>query len=236
MTEKELIKSLSALNSIEADSSWLKKNRDVLSYQIFNGAEYVDVPLKFFEKFSLITKRLLQPTPIAAVIALFFIMSGAVSVRMSNNSTPGEPLYIAKTLSEKVQSLTTFNDTEKAKLSLEFATQRVAEIEKVINEDPTNNNDQRVQELTASFKNEIDSARSRLTKIQAVKKTINPQTVAKDNNEADVVSAESAKDNAGIEIATPDSQKTLEEVETLFNNKNYNGAAAKLNELGEQLK
>ncbi|MCX6792744.1 MAG: DUF5667 domain-containing protein [Candidatus Falkowbacteria bacterium] len=236
MTERELIKNLSALKNIEADSNWVKSNREVLLYQIFNGAEYVDMPLGFFEKFSLISKRILQPTPIAAVIALFFVMSGVVSVRMSRNATPGEPLYVAKSISEKAQLLATFNETAKAKLNVEFATQRVAEIEKVVSEDKQDNNDARVQELATSFKNEINTVRDRLTKIKTAKKPINPQTASKDTKDNDVVSAELSKDNNGIDIASPDNQKTLSEAEKLFNDKNYNGAAAKLDELGKQLK
>jgi len=237
MTERELIKNLSALKNIEADSTWIKSNREVLSYQIFNGAEYVDMPLRFMEKFSLITKRLLQPTPIAAVIALFFVMSGVVSVRMAKNAAPGEPLYIAKSISEKAQLVATFNETAKAKLNLEFAGQRMAELEKVIKEEPAkDNNDPRVAELSASFKKEIDSVRDHLTKVEAVKKTINPKTVAKDSKDNTVVSAEASKEEKGIEITTPDNQKTLAEVEKLFDDKNYTDAAAKLDELGKQLK
>jgi len=232
MTEKELIKNLSALKKTEADSSWIKKNRDVLSYQIFNGAEYVAMPLGFMEKFSLITKRLLQPAPIAALIALFFVTSAAASVRMARNTTPGEPLYIAKAISERTKFLATFNETSKAKLNLEFANQRVNEIEQVMaNEE--NTDQAKVEELSASFKKEIAAVRERLTKIEAVKKVAKPKVT---NEDGAVVSAEAGKDSNGIDISVPDNQKTLQEAEKLFDSKDYGAVAEKLDELGEQLK
>jgi len=231
MTEKELIKNLSALKKTEADSSWIKSNRDVLSYQIFNGAEYVAMPLGLMEKFSLITKRLLQPAPIAALIALFFVTSGAVSVRIARNTTPGDPLYLAKSISERTQLLATFNETDKAKLNLEFANQRVNEIKQVMANEEVDA--ERVEELSASFKKEIASARERLTKIEAINKVSKPKVV--NENDA-VVSAEAGKDNNGIDISVPDNQKTLQEAEKLFDSKDYGAVAEKLGELGEQLK
>ncbi len=224
MTEKELIKNLAALKSASINPDWIKRNREVLSYQIFNGAEYADTKLGFFERFSLISKRVLQPTPIAAFIAVFLLVG---SVFASRNSTPGEPLYIAKAISEKAQLVTAFNETSKAKLNLEFARERVAELEKVTSNE-TNSSEARVQELSDGFKKQIESAKARISKIESNKKA----PVSEETNE--VVSAEAGKADKGLEISLP-AQKALEEAEKLFNEKNYNAAAEKLEEAGKQL-
>jgi len=241
MTEKELLKNLSALKNITTDQTWSKQNRDVLSYQIFNGAEYAETTLGFFERLSLISKRVLQPTPIAALIAIFFVASGFFSLRASRNSTPGEPLYIAKNISEQAQFATTFDDKGKALLNVEFANQRIAEIEKVLSENQAKDaNDARLKELASSFKNEIDSARARLAKIDTISKVTQPtiKTTTKKITTKDtgVVSAGSSKDKTGIDISTQSTQKTLAEAEKLFNEKNYSGATSKLDELDKQLK
>jgi len=234
MTEKQLIQQLASLKAT-VDQSWVKKNREVLSYQIFNGAEYADNTLGFFDKLSLISKRILQPTPIAALIALFFVVSGFVGVRASRNATPGEPWYIAKTISEKAQLATTFNETEKVKLNIEFAKERISELNKVESEDQNVTN-KKVEEIAAGFKHQLQSAKDRITKIESSKKVSEP-LVKKDDAKEDtgVVSAESSKDSSGLQISVP-AQKTLEEAEKLFNEKNYQEAANKLDEVGQQLK
>ncbi len=233
MTEKELIKNLSDLKNLSADELWVKKNREVLSYQIFNGNEYKETVLGFLEKFSLLTKRLLQPTPIAALIALFFVMSGFWGIRASRNATPGETLYIAKTISERAQLVATFNETAKAKLNLEFASERANEIKMVVDNEASV--DQvRIKGLEDSFKKEVDSARQRLTKIESAKK-VNNKTATNTATNEEVFSATADKVEDGISINESSSEKALLEAEKLFADKDYGAAAAKLDELGKQL-
>ncbi len=228
MTEKDLIKNLAALQSVAPDQSWVKKNRDLLSYQIFNGAEYSETKLGFFDRFSLISKRILQPTPIAAFIAVFFMAS---MVFASRNLTPNDPLYIAKTISEKAQLAATFNEVSKARLNLEFAGQRAVEMEKITSNDQSEADKvQQLESLGASFKKEIESARVRMSKINPVTPAVSEET------EEGVVSAGTEKDANGIQIETNDTEKDLFEAEKLFNAKDYNGAAAKLEQIGRQLK
>jgi vacuolar-type H+-ATPase subunit H len=242
MTEKEIIKSLSALQSVNADANWVKKNREILSYQIFNGSEYADTQLGFFARLSLISKRVLQPTPIAALIALFFMASGVFGIRASRTAEPGEPLYVAKILSEKLQSTATFDEKGKALLNLEFASQRASELEKVA---AGNAGDPRIQELSSSFKQEIDSARARFERIKttatkqaaadaATKQKVSPKPTSQEAEE--VFSAGAGKDNKGIQISNPDTEQALSEAEKLFNEKKYTDAVSKLNEIGKQLK
>lgn len=237
MNEKQLVKSLAALKSVTPHTDWVNKNREVLSYQIFNGNQYADTKLGFFSLFSLWSKRLLQPTPIAALIVLFFAASGIVGLNASRNAAPGEPLYIAKTISEKAQLAITFNEKARARLNVEFASQRVAELEKISNTNQSE--DPRVKELSASFQQEINSARTRLDQLKKTQTasatvTAKQKATAKPTEEEGVFSAEAGKDDKGLDIAMPDS-KALEEVEKLFNEKKYTDAASKLEQIGEQL-
>lgn len=238
MNEKELVTNLAALQSVTPDADWVKKNREVLSYQIFNGNQYADTQLGFFALFSLWSKRLLQPSSIAVLIVLFFAASGVVGLNASRNSAPGEPLYIAKTISEKAQFAMTFNEKARARLNVEFASERVAELEKISNSASAISEDPRVKELTASFKQELDSARTRLDQLKKTQTASATVTAKQKNNQKEedstVFSAEAGKDSNGIDIAMPDS-KALEEVEKLFNEKKYTDAATKLEQIGQQL-
>lgn len=251
MNEKELLNSLSALKRVQPREEWIKKNREILSYQIFNGQESAGNELGWFAQIGLVIQRLAQPAPIAALIALFFVVSGFVGVRASSDSKPGDPLYIAKTISEKVASGITFDEKEKAKLNVEFAQRRVAELEQIAQEDKqAAADDVRVKELSDNFKAQIASARERLNKLQteevkpsaAIQATVKPklnlgktdpkepEEEAEPAKESEVMSADSGKEEKGIEISIPSSE-LLEQAEKLFNEKDYTGAAGKLGEI-----
>ena len=54
---------------------------------------------------------------------------------MAEKTKPGDSLYIAKIVSEKTQYALTFDDKSKAQLGLQFATNRVEEMNKVLAEE-----------------------------------------------------------------------------------------------------
>ncbi len=260
MNEKDLVSKLSNLKYMSPRADWVRQNREVLSCQIFNGQEPVVTQLGFFTRLGLFSHRLLQPAPIAALIALFFMVSGVVGIRASEKTTPNDVLYIAKIISEKTEYAATFNEKSKAQLNVQFAKNRATELSAMASASTDEENpDPRVQELSDSFKKEIASVRERLNKLQeaeAKQATIDAQAQAKpklkvnnkatvksttpegtevkgdSNNEGEVFSADSSKDEKGIEISLPPtSQQVLEEAEKLFNEKNYDQAVDKLNEV-----
>ncbi len=230
MTERELVKQLSALKNVVPDQAWVKKNRDVLSYQIFNGSESAARTLSFFEQLSLISKRVLQPTPIAALIAIFFLVSGAFGIHAAGQTNPGSPLYIAKQISEKAQLATTFNEKERARLNIEFANKRMAEYDRLVTENEGKTEvDPRLEEVAASFKKEISSARARIDKINATKKA--PVVTEKIPEVSEgVFSADSNKEDKGLDISTPATRRALEEASRLLNENDYDGAANQLDQ------
>lgn len=255
MNERDLVRHLSSLKNMPARPDWVRQNREVLSYQIFNGQESIATELGFFSRLNLLTHRLLQPTPIAALITLFFLVSGVVGIRASQTTTPHDVLYIAKIISEKTEYAATFNEKAKAQLNVQFAKNRAAELSMIVGASKeTDSADPRVQELSDSFKKEIASVRERLNKLQEeetrqatieaqaqsqAKLNINSKTPVKSKEPVDpkveegtVVSADSSKDEKGIDISMPvSSQKILEEAEKLFNDENYNEAVSKLGEI-----
>lgn len=253
MNEKRLLQTLASLKSVGPRADWVKQNREVLSYQIFNGQESSPLSLSFFNRFHLFAHRLLQPSAVAALIVVFFIVSGVVSINASKGSTPKDVLYVAKMISEKAEFAVAFDEETKAELNVRYAQNRAAELNQLIKETNGNEADPRVQELSDNFKKEIAAVRERLHKLDeeaAKQATIEAQGQvkpklnlnAKKNEEAteeknseteaseEVFSADSGKDEKGIQISMPTVQ-VLDEVEKLFNEKNYDQAIDKLGEI-----
>lgn len=255
MNEKRLLQTLATLKSVGPRADWVKQNREVLSYQIFNGQESSPLSLSFFNRFHLFAHRLLQPGAVAALIVVFFIGSGVVSINASKGSMPKDVLYIAKIISEKAEFAVAFDEETKAELNVRYAQNRATELNQLVREANGNEGDPRVQELSENFKKEIAAVRERLHKLDeeaAKQATIEAQAqvkpklnlTVKKNTEAtpeetkatteadseEVFSAESGKEEKGIDISMPAAQ-VLDEAEKLFNEKNYNQAIDKLGEI-----
>lgn len=249
MNEKELLRNLSALKSVTPSADWVKKNREQLAFQIFNGKEPAAIELGWFAQFSLVAHRLLQPAPIAALIALFFFISGGLGLRAAQKANPDDTLYIAKIMSEKLQGVATIDQDRKAELNLRFAQNRAAEMDELSkNQSPVAT--ENAAELKENFKSEIASVRQQLDRInenQAKQAAIAAQTQAaaklsvkavKKNDKADneedssLSVADSSKDDKGLDISLPGhSQKVLDEAVKLFDAGKYGEAATKLGQV-----
>lgn len=255
MNEKRLLQTLASLKSVSPRPDWVKQNREVLSFQIFNGQESSPLSLSFFNRFNLFAHRLLQPSAVAALIVVFFIVSGVVSINASKGSTPKDVLYVAKIISEKAEFAVAFDEETKAELSVRYAKNRVTELNQLVKESSGNEETAQVQELSENFKKEIAAVRERLHRLDAdadkqatidAQATVKPKlnlTTKKETEQAPaeegvgigvdaetVMSADSGKEEQGIQISIPAIQ-VLDEAEKLFNEKNYDQAIDKLGEI-----
>jgi putative hemolysin len=83
-----------------------------------------------------------KKTLFTLLISLFLI--GGFVLAADNNSSagilPNSPFYFVKEIGRNIQSFLTFNPTQKAELSLEFAEEKLAEIEALSEIDPDNEN------------------------------------------------------------------------------------------------
>ena len=165
MNDKDIVSRLKGLKSINPDSDWLNTNRSVLVNQIYSGRDKRDT-LSFWAKFNLTMHQLSQPYVVAASILLFFASSGLASVYMSKDSTPGEPLYGAKKLSEKAQWSVAFKEKDKTELNLSFASNRVEEAANVVKTESVGSEtkQEKVAVLANDFKKEVGQVKDRLIK------------------------------------------------------------------------
>jgi hypothetical protein len=264
MLEKELIEKLNSLKSIKPDFEIVKKNREVLFSQILAGKDLAETKSGFFgglmDIFSInFLVFVKQPAFVTIVLIVVTLSGGSVAGMIAaRNAMPGDSLYIAKIISERTRSTITFNETDKAKLGVEFAGNRAKELSQVLAESGTASQDkeQKVAELSDNFKKEISQVKDRLKKITVnspsakdtedkpsakVKENKKPSAVKPDDNK--IFRADTGKATSGIQIADPeknmiklaplDAKSTLDEAEKLFDSKDLDGAIEKLERVNE---
>jgi len=253
MNDKDLLKKLNNLKTIKPDDNWKKNYREVLYSQISAGQtdNKQESNLKtIWETIApgKIFIHMARPAWATSLVSILILIIGVGGVYASKNSKPGDSLYIAKIISERAQFVITFDEKDKAKLGLEFATNRAKEITQVVeSKEPENKKSEKIEQLSQNFKKEISQVKNRLTTIK-----VNENQ----NKEEDlqVSGANLSKDDKGVEVSeqiksvvevqvqpspvatttkenlnSPD--KVLEEVEKMFDEKNYDGTIDKIEEV-----
>ena len=253
MNDKDLLKKLNNLKTIKPDDNWKKNYREVLYSQISAGQtdNKQESNLKtIWETIApgKIFIHMARPAWATSLVSILILIIGVGGVYASKNSKPGDSLYIAKIISERAQFVITFDEKDKAKLGLEFATNRAKEITQVVeSKEPENKKSEKIEQLSQNFKKEISQVKNRLTTIK-----VNENQ----NKEEDlqVSGANLSKDDKGVEVSeqiksvvevqvqpspvatttkenlnSPD--KVLEEVEKMFDEKNYDGTINKIEEV-----
>ncbi|MFA5359572.1 MAG: DUF5667 domain-containing protein [Patescibacteria group bacterium] len=268
MNDKDLLKKLNNLKTIKPDDNWKKNYREILYSQISAGAtdNKQESNLKtILESIApgKIFIHMARPVWATSLISVLILVIGVGGVYASKNSKPGDSLYIAKIISEKAQFVITFNEKDKAKLGLEFATNRAKEITQVLEEskEPENKKIEKVEQLSQNFKKEISQVKSRLTTIKATEKQSNQNeedlqvsgaNLSKDSqgmeiseqtkpvvqekvlveNQSNIISTTTATTTtATVEEVLNNTDKALEEVEKMFDEKNYDGTITKIEEV-----
>lgn len=250
MNDRELIKKLKSLRSVAANQSWLEKQEGVLRSQIYSGAAEVE-ELGFWGKMNLITIRMSQPYAMAALVVLFFVASGGASYFASQNSKPGEPLYIAKQLSEKTKMAFTFNEKSKTRLTVEFAKERINELAAM----SSAGNKSQMVTVKQEVAKDIASAKERLARFsprpvviavkpvaKVVAKATSTKVIAKKPAEDKLKAAAASKSGQRIDISLPDINTTLkitdphqalDKAQELMDKDDYQGAKAVLDQANE---
>jgi hypothetical protein len=253
MTEKELIKKLNNLRHVQPDAAWKQQNREILLAQISNTATVKEQD--YFDKLFMFGKNfvLSLPRPALAFSGLLVVLITGVAISNNTFVNPNDTLNIARIISEKAKLSFTFDETQKNKMQLEFASLHAKEIagtlaESAVSKDGADS--QNTTKLRADFKVEINKMRQSLAAKPAASAT--PAADA----DIKVSVADSGFDSKGVQVSTPKSaaasivaatasstvatpsnaSQTLEEAEKLFNDKNYKEAADKLNQVDSLLK
>ncbi|HAM88850.1 MAG: hypothetical protein US83_C0015G0026 [Candidatus Falkowbacteria bacterium GW2011_GWC2_38_22] len=226
VNEKQIISHIKTLSSLRPDSDWKTKNRELLYNQI-SSTQNANVPagfsFKYFFNNNIVfqyAQTIPQSTMVAVFIFVFLVSGSVVSLRASENSVPGDSFYIAKIMSEKTQLALTFDEKNKALLGIEFAGNRAEEINQVLAQSQVSEeNSEKVEKLVVDFKKEIKVAKSRLEKINQTKTADNkivpinndgvknPDEEILNDDDSLVFSANADKDDVGINIFDPATNK-----------------------------
>jgi hypothetical protein len=250
----KLNQQLNALrNEIRPDSAWQERSREILLMQVKQGVVEKEAQWFTFIETVWMQKFLIQATrPLAlAMMIILAVFGGSVmSIRAANQTKPGDPLYIAKIISEKAHFALTFDNAQKAKLNLTFAANRATELKEMQQADPeVADHAEKIQELTNEINSELAEAKTRIAKIEPIvqnKKKTDDKPAADDakkavamatktdSNVAKVAPAVIEKDKDGIDFYDP-RQAALEQAKNYIESKDYNAAANQLMNLTEAI-
>ena len=153
MEEKELIRKIKQLKSIEPDPVWVNLCRDNLKEKI--GSRGI---VEVFE-------WLRQPQMVMMAVSLFIVIVCFpwLTWKASEASVPGDLLYSVKKAGEKVQ--TTIAPEEKiVSLKIDFANRRLEELIKV-SKNPAEEKEKKAKEVLNGLKENLASITSHLKEI-----------------------------------------------------------------------
>lgn len=208
MKDSHIINNLKELKKVKPDTKWQKDNRALLMNQISSGQGEGVLGSKFWQKLELpfIYMRSLPQPVLAVILIVLFFGGSSLSMYAARDAQPGQALYVAKKVGEKTQLAFTFDEEKKLKLGLEFANERVQELNQVL-ETQDENTEEKVVRLVEDFKKEISVAKERAEKIAlergqtAVKTPVPAGTGGEPGEDAGVFSAAIEKEDQGIETS-----------------------------------
>jgi len=205
MTDKELLKQLNSLKSIKMDSELKESNKRVLMTQISNTIS-TDFELKPFNNFFFYVRNILsmssKPVMVLSGVFLFVVTSLFLGNDFYKDSKPNDSLYIARVISERARLNTVFNNIEREKLEMQFASKHAEDIATLLMDPEFNNeeNKEEVAKLSASFRSEIEKVRVNVEKSEIVE----TEKQAEEQEDTFVFSASNLKDENGIDISIPE--------------------------------
>ncbi len=256
MREKEILRQLNKFQNVAPDESWKKSNRELLLSQISNSqAQDVEIGWLNNLKIQLQAFNSAYQPAVAVVLILAFIVSGGTfGLKASQDTKPGDSLYIAKRISEKTQLAFTFNEEKKKQLGIEFMGNRMDELSQVLaSAEAESQKDEMVQTID-DLKREVSNVKNTSLAVKPAEENSEviegeEEIVEESNEEGSMVfTANSNKDEKGIQISASSvseekattttelmeeaPEEMLKQARELLENEDYDGVISKLEEVG----
>lgn len=163
--DKKIIEQLKSLKKISPSDQWKKESFSVILKEI-NDYKNEKNQSKFFMRIKAFREFLHEiPFQIAPLfmLVLFFVAGGAAVVHTAYSSLPGHFLYPFKINIEKAQLAFLANDSKKAELNIQFANNRVHEIDQIIGYSVKNSEKGvRVNSVVKTLKANINSVKEKI--------------------------------------------------------------------------
>ena len=213
--KKNLLSQINKLKEVQPDKEWKAQNQEFLRTHLVN-----DIKPGFFSKLAVWMKSFASASSQPAFALTAFVLILITGITFFNplllDAKPNESLYIARIISEKAQVNMTFNKENREKLSAQFATNHAKDITDLMN-DPEfhkeEGSEDKIADLSENFNKEINTAKESINNIHLNNidnKTDGTSTVEPSNEknlsdeESIVFSAETRKDDQGLEIDVKD--------------------------------
>jgi len=215
--------------------------------------------------FSSFAKVISKPVYALGALVVVLVTGSLFSHQVFGNAKPNDSLYIARIISEKAKLNTMFNSDDRNKLAVQFATEHAQDISAVLSNPEFNNdaNKAEVAKLNASFNEEINNVKNRISYLSPKPAAVAPDVKATGTDTVSI--ADSGKDNKGLQLSeTPNAKiatlsaatiatatpatstiatstdatadTMLDEAQKLFEKKDYSKAADKLKAVDELIK
>jgi hypothetical protein len=240
MTDRDLIKKLNNLREIAPDKTWLDNNRALLYSQISNSAApKTSIWSSFIINVKSFNSAASMPALVLVAIIALVLVPTVFANQLFENAKPNQSLYIARLISEQARLSTTFNQTDRNRLAVQFAAEHAQAISDVLADPSFNNeaNKNEVAQLNSNFAQEMATVQTKLAALTpAATNAVMPKTtlanantnptvktgastktsVAKANvnsaTDSLVFTANTGKDNAGISLDVAPVQKDLNQI------------------------
>lgn len=170
MPAENIIKQLQSLKEIKPNKDWVNSERELLLSQI--AVQSSPKPQSFLINSWFMAKSLMpggmmkfvaKPVGVLTVLAAFLFSTGALGVNASKGSLPGDFLYPVKLKTEQVKVGLTAGPEKKAEMHVQFAGERVKEIEKVSRQSTTPDHKKaQIQTAAAVLTQEMQKAQEHL--------------------------------------------------------------------------
>jgi hypothetical protein len=178
-----IVRKIKALQRIQPNASWLQSQRSFLLSEISRSQKPIKNRKNFlvFPVFNF--SKIFRPA-FAFAFSIIILISSLTTVGVisaAQNSLPGDMLYPIKTAIEKTQLSFTADRTNRTKLSIKFATQRLDEFTQLLDKSESKAD---IQKTVKKFTEEIVAVREEINtlkeknaeKAAEVAKLINAQT------------------------------------------------------------
>ncbi len=171
MTVTDVISQLKSLKQVEPNENWVVSVRE----EILTKAPYNDaVSNIFYEKpskmdnlayiYESITKKY-SFMPSLATMSIVLLVGSFFTVTASKSSLPGDPLYSVKLANENMILAVSVSEGEKAKIEIEQAGKRLEELTEISKKSSDVAQQEKVEQLVANFEQKVNSAQTRMAKI-----------------------------------------------------------------------
>ncbi|MBU1164163.1 hypothetical protein KKA15_01200 [Patescibacteria group bacterium] len=170
-----MVNKIKLLNQIQPRKEWKDSFRDILISEISQDQRAYQPATSFFGFFSATAQaakfHVFQPT-VAILLVLGLFVGSSLVVNAAFYSLPGDNLYDLKIAMEKTQVSIIRDNEKKAELRMEFAKNRVDELDKMAILRPEDLQKDTISEITKRFKSDVESLNDHINNLDQQKKSV----------------------------------------------------------------